>query len=67
MIVRNLGVAELIIILVLAMLIFGPGRIGELGTELGKGIRGFKEGIADDDELVAERTHDSAWRPGEDA
>jgi len=49
------------------MLIFGPGRIGELGTELGKGIRGFKEGIADDDELVAERTHDSAWRPGEDA
>jgi sec-independent protein translocase protein TatA len=45
---RNLGAAELIIILVLAVLIFGPGRIGQIGTELGRGIRGFKEGVAED-------------------
>jgi sec-independent protein translocase protein TatA len=45
---RNLGAAELIIILVLAVLIFGPGRIGQIGTELGRGIRGFKEGVADE-------------------
>jgi sec-independent protein translocase protein TatA len=48
--IRNLGVAELLIILVLAILIFGPGRIGKIGSELGKGIRGFKEGVGAEDE-----------------
>ena len=42
MLFRNFGVAELLLILVLAVLIFGPGRIGKLGSELGKAIRGFK-------------------------
>jgi sec-independent protein translocase protein TatA len=43
MFLRNLGPIELLIVLVLAVLIFGPGRIGKLGSELGKGIRGFKK------------------------
>ena len=47
MLFRNLGVPELILILVIAILIFGPGRIGKIGSELGKGIRGFKEGVSD--------------------
>ena len=45
MLFKNLGVPELILILVIAILIFGPGRIGKIGSELGKGIRGFKEGV----------------------
>lgn len=48
MLFRNLGVPELILILVIAILIFGPGRIGKIGSELGRGIRGFKEGVAPD-------------------
>ena len=54
--IRNLGVPELLIILVLAILIFGPGRIGKIGAELGRGIRGFKEGVAteDDEKKAAE-------------
>ncbi len=52
---HNLGAGELILILVIAVLIFGPGRIGQIGTELGRGIRGFKEGVAmEDGEDVAE-------------
>jgi sec-independent protein translocase protein TatA len=47
MLFKNLGVPELILILVIAILIFGPGRIGKIGSELGKGIRGFKEGVSD--------------------
>lgn len=43
MLFRNFGIAELLIVLALAVLVFGPGRIGKLGAELGKGIRGFKK------------------------
>ena len=43
MMFRNFGIPELILVLVLALLIFGPGRIAKLGSELGKGIRGFKD------------------------
>lgn len=54
MLFRNLGVPELVLILVIAILIFGPGRIGKIGAELGKGIRGFKEGVGKDDVEKAE-------------
>ena len=37
--------AHLIIILVIALLIFGPRKLPELGKGLGEGIKGFKEGI----------------------
>jgi sec-independent protein translocase protein TatA len=40
-----LGHWELLIILVIVLLLFGVGRIGKLGSELGKGIRSFREGV----------------------
>jgi len=40
-----LGQWELLIILVIVLLLFGVGRIGKLGSELGKGIRAFREGV----------------------
>lgn len=45
----NLGPTELIIILLIAVLLFGVGRLGRLGGELGKGIREFRRGIQEDD------------------
>lgn len=56
---RNFGPLELVLILILALIIFGPGRIARLGSELGKGIRGFKEGLQEinaDQEETAEST-----------
>jgi sec-independent protein translocase protein TatA len=41
----RVGWLELLLVLGLALIFFGPGRIGPLGEELGKGIRGFKEGL----------------------
>ncbi|HJS17972.1 MAG TPA: twin-arginine translocase TatA/TatE family subunit [Anaerolineales bacterium] len=37
--------AELIIILVIVLLLFGPGRIGRIAGELGKGIKSFRDGL----------------------
>ena len=41
----QLGSTELLIVLVIVLLIFGVGRIGKLGGELGSGIRAFRQGI----------------------
>ncbi len=49
MLFRNFGLPELLLVLVLALLIFGPGRLGKLGSELGKGIRGFKREMKSDE------------------
>ena len=39
------GLPELLIILIVVLLLFGPGRIAKIAGELGKGIRSFKDGI----------------------
>ena len=45
----DLGVPELIIILIVVVLLFGPGRIGKVAGEIGKGIRSFRDNIKDED------------------
>jgi sec-independent protein translocase protein TatA len=42
----NLGWTEVILVLGVAILIFGPKKIPELGSALGKTLRGFKEEIS---------------------
>ncbi len=37
--------AEWIVILVIVILLFGPGRIGKIAGEIGKGIKNFREGL----------------------
>jgi len=43
----GLGTPELVIILVIALVIFGGSRLPQLGEGLGKAIRGFKKGMSD--------------------
>ena len=50
MLFRDFGAPELIIILVIILLLFGPGRIGKIAGEFGKGIRNFREGLGGKDE-----------------
>ena len=51
----NFGPTELIIILIIAVLLFGVGRLGRLGGELGKGIREFRKGIQEGDDESTEQ------------
>jgi len=47
----GLGMPELIVILVVIILVFGAGRISEIGGAVGKGIRNFKKSINGPDEI----------------
>ena len=54
--VLGLGGPELIVILVLALVLFGGKKVGELGKGLGEGIRNFKTALkSDDDEKIEEK------------
>jgi len=46
--IGKLGLPELLVILGIALLIFGPGKISDLGKGLGEGIRNFKSAIGND-------------------
>lgn len=41
----GLGGLEIVIVLVVVLLLFGPGRIAKVAGELGKGVKAFKDGI----------------------
>jgi sec-independent protein translocase protein TatA len=44
-IMGSFGLPEIILILVIVLLLFGPGRISKVAGELGSGIRNFRKGI----------------------
>jgi sec-independent protein translocase protein TatA len=56
--VPEIGISGLIVILVVALLVFGPRRLPEIGRSLGKGMREFKDSIAGSQE------HESRHEPG---
>lgn len=47
----GIGMPELLVLLVIIMIIFGAGKLPEIGTGLGKAIRGFKKGMSEPDEI----------------
>ena len=47
----DLGIPELLIILVIVVLLFGPGRIGKVAGEIGKGIKNFRDSLGGKDEM----------------
>ncbi len=44
-----------LIVLVVVVLIFGTKKLGSLGGDLGKAVRGFKEGVKPEDSPVTEK------------
>ncbi len=55
----NIGVPELLIVLVIIIVVFGVGRLPEIGGAVGKGIREFRSSVKDDAQS------DSQGRSGE--
>ena len=52
---RSIGLPELIIILLVALVLFGGKKIGDIGKGLGDGIRNFKTAIKGEDEKAEDK------------
>jgi sec-independent protein translocase protein TatA len=46
----SIGPGELLIVALIALLLFGAGRIADIGKGLGQGIKNFKQGLKDDED-----------------
>jgi sec-independent protein translocase protein TatA len=65
----NIGPLELAIVLVIALVIFGPKRLPDLGKSLGSGMREFKDSLTgkdDDDEEEQAKLEAAASQPQPD-
>jgi sec-independent protein translocase protein TatA len=56
----GLGMPELLVILVLVLLVFGANRLPEIGSGLGKAIRGFKKSVQEPTEINTSSTSDKS-------
>jgi sec-independent protein translocase protein TatA len=61
----NIGPLEIGIVLVIALLVFGPKKLPDLGHGLGKGMREFKEGITGDGDKRTDRPAVGATPPAD--
>ena len=50
----GIGMPELIVILVIALIFFGPAKLPDLGSSIGKAIRGFKKAVEEPDKKPEE-------------
>ena len=62
----NIGVTEILLIALVALLLFGAGRIADIGKGLGQGIKNFKQGLKEADELDADKKKEEAVAPKDD-
>jgi sec-independent protein translocase protein TatA len=63
----NVGPLELVVVLIIALVIFGPKRLPELGRSMGKGIREFRSSVSGKDKDDEETSKPAEIEGGQDA
>jgi len=61
----SIGPGELLIVALIALLLFGAGRIADIGKGLGQGIKNFKQGLKDSDEEPKKPEVEAPAKPAE--
>jgi sec-independent protein translocase protein TatA len=64
--IANIGLPQILVVLVIIMLLFGAKRLPEIGGSLGKGIRSFKSSVTGEDEIGETENKEVAVKSGED-
>ena len=59
----GLGFPELVVILIVALVIFGPSKLPELGSGLGQGLRDFRKAFESPDEAAGESEKPADEKP----
>ena len=60
----SMGITELVLILFIVLIIFGAGKLPQLGEGLGKAIKGFKKSVHEADAIELEAQQAQAQQPG---
>jgi sec-independent protein translocase protein TatA len=55
----SLSIWHWLIVLVIVMLVFGTKKLGNMGSDLGKAVKGFKDGVKGEEEKAAENAKPS--------
>jgi sec-independent protein translocase protein TatA len=61
----SMGITELVLILFIVLIIFGAGKLPQLGEGLGKAIKGFKKSVHEADAIELEASKQEAQAPSE--
>ena len=54
----GIGIPELLVVLVIVLMIYGVGKLPEIGHGLGKAIKGFKRGVSETEEIENSKKDD---------
>ncbi len=63
----GLGIGELLVILVIVLIIFGAGKLPEIGEGLGRGIRSFRKEVRKPDEIDVTPKPDAERASGDES
>jgi sec-independent protein translocase protein TatA len=51
----DIGFPELLVILIIGLVVFGPGKLPDVGKAVGEALRGFKRALKESDEAIEEK------------
>ncbi len=54
----DIGLPELLVIFIIVLVLFGPGKLPDVGKAIGEALRGFKKALKEPEQTIAERSND---------
>ena len=55
----DIGLPELLVIFIIVLVLFGPGKLPDVGKAIGQALRGFKKALNESDQTISQRPKDN--------